>query len=270
MNNLSVTNIIKSYHSFDRDFWLSYKTLEAIMPESQFQAIKLKLLKSKTINPKYLSNIDYELYLQKREEIDQEWKSKNEEAKQTGTQVHELIRNQFVTQPAQATSKYGIGGKIQNPEAFLYTDSGLFPEQRLELQLDPNYKLVGIADMIYIHDGVFDIIDWKTDEDGIRFKSHFEVSKKKSKRMKYPLSKLDDCNGIHYQLQLSLYAWMIKKLRPDLQLGELRLIHIKDFTVKKSIKVEYLEDEVESLIKWHLKSSTLKQETLKCREITYG
>ena len=165
MNNLSVTNIIKSYHSFDRDFWLSYKTLEAIMPESQFQAIKLKLLKSKTINPKYLSNIDYELYLQKREEIDQEWKSKNEEAKQTGTKVHELIRNQFVTQPAQATSKYGIGGKIQNPEAFLYTDSGLFPEQRLELQLDPNYKLVGIADMIYIHDGVFDIIDWKTDED---------------------------------------------------------------------------------------------------------
>jgi len=89
------------------------------------------------------------------------------------------------------------------------TQGGLFPEHRMEWELDSEYQLVGIADLISIHDGQFDIIDWKTDEDGIKFKSHFDVAKKHAKKMKYPLTKFDDVNGIHYQLQLSLYAWLI-------------------------------------------------------------
>ena len=68
--------------------------------------------------------------------------------------------------------------------------------------------LIGIPDCFIIHDGVVDIIDWKTN-DKLSFKSIFEVSKGKTKKLKYPLSSLDDCNGIHYQLQLSLYMWML-------------------------------------------------------------
>lgn len=139
----------------------------------------------------------------------------------------------------------------------------------MEWKLDDEYQLVGIADLIQIHDGIVDIIDWKTDEDGIKFKSHFDVAKKHSKKMKYPLTKYDDVNGIHYQLQLSIYAWIIKQLRPDLQIGKLKICWVKDMKLKKVFEVEYLEEDVEKLLKWHLKSVKLKQETNKCKELIY-
>lgn len=67
----------------------------------------------------------------------------------------------------------------------------------MEFPINESYSLIGIADMIYIHDGKFQIIDWKSSKD-IKFKSHFDVSKKRTKRMKYPISKLEDANGVHY------------------------------------------------------------------------
>ena len=52
-------------------------------------------------------------------------------------------------------------------------------------------------------------VRYKTDEK-IDKDSHFDLANKKKKCMKYPLSKLSDCNLTHYQLQLSLYAWMLQ------------------------------------------------------------
>ena len=80
----------------------------------------------------------------------------------------------------------------------MLSQGGLFPEYRMEIPLNNEYQLVGIADLISIHDGVVDIIDWKTDDDGIKFKSRFDMAKKHVKKLKYPMSKLDDVNGIHY------------------------------------------------------------------------
>lgn len=70
----------------------------------------------------------------------------------------------------------------------------------MELPLDEEFKLIGIADLISIKDGIVTIIDWKTDEDGIKFKSYYDVAKRHGKKLKYPMSKLDDINGVHYQL----------------------------------------------------------------------
>lgn len=269
MNNLSVTGIVNSYHTFEREFWLSYKALEAIMNPMLFNTIKVNLLKSKRIDPKYFYMVDVNEYELKKSEIDAEWKQKSEESKKAGSDVHEMIRNEFVTNLFQAQQDFQVQGELQVPDTFLMSEGGIFPEQRMELELDPEYLLVGIADLVNIHDGQFDIIDWKTDEDGIKFKSHFDVAKKHAKKMKYPLTKFDDVNGIHYQLQLSLYAWMIQQLRPDLKVGDLKIVWVKDMKVKHVYKVEYLKDEIENLIKWHLKSTKLKYKTNQCREVNY-
>jgi hypothetical protein len=44
-----------------------------------------------------------------------------------------------------------------------------------------------------------------------------------NKKMLYPLSAIDDVNGQHYTLQLSLYMWMILQIRPDLKPGKLKI-----------------------------------------------
>ena len=64
--NLSVTGIIKNFHCFDREFWLSYKALEAIMDPNEFKNIKMTLLKSKKVNPKIINLVGEEIFNLKR------------------------------------------------------------------------------------------------------------------------------------------------------------------------------------------------------------
>lgn len=267
--NLAVTNLINSYHHFDRDFWLSYKTLEKLHPA--FDSIKMVLLKSKRVDQKFLKDVDPIKYATERELLSKEWEHENEEAKQVGTTTHEYIHNLFCTNLKAVKSEFQIDTDlyaVQQLEAFLKCTSGIFIEHRLEVPVDQDYTLVGIPDCFVIHDGVVDIVDWKTN-DKLSFKSMFEVGLKKSKRLKYPLSKLDDCNGIHYQLQLSLYMWMILQLRPDLKPGKLKIVWVKDNKIKKTFEVKYLDKDVDTLLKWHIRSLNLEKEFQKCREIEY-
>lgn len=269
MINLSVTGIIRNYHCFEREFWLSYKALEMVMAPNEWENVKMMLLKSKRIDEKLLNKIDRNQYELKKAEIDAEWKQKNEDAKVTGIATHEYLHNLLCTDLASCKA-YGIPTDIYQviqTEKFMES-SGLFPEFRMEVKLDDEYLLVGIADLIIKDGNKIKIIDYKTDEK-IDRDSHFDISKKKKKCMKYPLSKLPDCNLTHYQIQLSLYAWMLQKLNKDLKIDELELIHIRDNKVKKTYIVDYLKDDVENLIKWHLKSTKLKTATNKCKEKKY-
>lgn len=269
MINISVTGILREYKSFSRDFWLQYKALEALIPEVEWGNVKMQLLKTKRIDDKILQLVDPVDFEVKKQEIDLEWKQKNEEAKQTGITVHEAIRDALIVDFPNAVKKYRLEGELRSPDLFLTASSGLFPEQRMELLVDDEVNLIGIADMISIKDGIVNCIDWKTDEDGIKFKSRYDMSKKSTKRLKYPMQKFEDCSGVNYQLQLSLYMWMILKLRPDLKPGKLQIAHIKDMKINHIYDVEYLEKDIEKLIKWHVKSLKLKQKTMECREIEY-
>lgn len=267
--NISVTSIINSYHQFDREFWLSYKVLEKIYPN--FDSIKLNLLKAKRIDQKYLKEIDINQYNLEKALLDAEWKQENEEAKKVGTSTHEYIHNLFCTDLKAVKSEFQIDTdlySVQKLESFIKCNNGIFVEHKLEYRLDDDYVLVGIPDCFIIHDNVVDIIDWKTN-DKLSFKSMFEAGKGKTKRLKYPLCTLDDCNGIHYQLQLSIYMWLILQLRPDLNPGELKIVWIKDQKIKKTFQVEFLKDVVDKLMKWHIKTVKLNQKFQECRDIKY-
>ncbi len=128
--------------------------------------------------------------------------------------------------------------------------------------------LVGIADCIIRDGNHISIIDFKSDEK-IPFRSIYEVGKKKSKRMKYPLVNLEDASGIHYQIQLSLYAWMIQQLDPNLIIDNLVIVQVENLKKKKEFPVEYLKEDVEKLLKWHVKSVRLKTEMDKCNSLNF-
>ena len=87
-----------------------------------------------------------------------------------------------------------------------------------------------------------------------------------------PVNNLDDCNLMHYNLQLSLYAYIIKKHNPKLKVGKLQIQHVKfklagenefgyPITEKnnqgepiieeiKMYDLPYLKDEINSLVMW--------------------
>lgn len=82
-----------------------------------------------------------------------------------------------------------------------------------------DYLISGTIDILCIKDTDFVILDWKTNRDGLKFEAgYYKKDKKtipnqltnewvrKDEKMLPPLSHLDNCNGEHYTMQLSLYA----------------------------------------------------------------
>ena len=82
-----------------------------------------------------------------------------------------------------------------------------------------DYLISGTIDILCIRDNDFVILDWKTNRDGLKFESGYYKKDKTiipnqltnewvstDKRMLPPLSHMQDCNGNHYTMQLSLYA----------------------------------------------------------------
>lgn len=91
-------------------------------------------------------------------------------------------------------------------------------------------------------------------------KSYFNPRAKKTERMKFPLGKLDDCNYIHYCLQLSTYAYMIK-LQTGLEPRHLKLIHHDHEGKDKIIVAKYMEKEVIAMLKQATVNKAVKSET---------
>lgn len=271
MIRLSVTGIIRDYHYFNKDFWLSYKTLEKVLPKEFFDPIKMKLLKSKKIIIEQIPGINKEQFEIEKALLQKEWDEKNEEAKQVGTSTHEWIHNMFCTNLKAVKKDLGIDTDaypVEAVEQFLQADKGIFTEFKMEIPLDDDFILIGIADCVIKDGKKIIIIDWKTDEK-IQFKSQFDLGQKRSKRLKYPLSNLDDCPGVHYQIQLSLYAKMLQMLDSELEIEQLLIVQLENMRKKQQYSVQYLKDDVEKLLKWHLKSSHLKIEMNKCNELEY-
>lgn len=85
------------------------------------------------------------------------------------------------------------------------------------------------------------ILDFKSNKD-LQFESKYH------KKMKVPLHKLDDVNGQHYYLQLSIYKYLIEKYT-NIKVDELFIVY---FNVNAEnydiINVPYLKNEVEKIL----------------------
>jgi len=160
------------------------------------------------------------------------------------------------------------------------TDSNgikIAPEQKLKNGVYPEHfvylksaGLCGQADLVSVVNGKINILDYKTNKE-IK-KKGFTNWEGITSKMYNPVSHLDDCNLKHYNLQLSLYAYIIKKHNPKLKIGDLQIQHVifekagedkfgypitkhnnQDEPIIKEIKIyelPYLKDEVQSLIMW--------------------
>ncbi len=144
---------------------------------------------------------------------------------------------------------------------------GVYPEHFVYLK---SLGVCGQADLVSIVNGKINILDFKTNKE-IKEKG-FTNWEGITSKMYNPVSNLDDCNLMHYNLQLSLYVYIIKKHNPKLKIGKLEIQHVsfekegenkfgypitkyndQNEPIIKEIKMyelPYLKDEVNSLVMW--------------------
>jgi hypothetical protein len=98
---------------------------------------------------------------------------------------------------------------------------GIYPEHMVYLR---SAGICGQSDLVEVADGFVHITDYKTNKE-IKTES-FKNWEGLSQKMNQPVSHLDDCNLNHYNLQLSIYMYMILKHNPQLKPGKLIIHHI--------------------------------------------
>lgn len=147
-----------------------------------------------------------------------------------------------------------------------------------------DYLISGTIDIFCYRPTDFVILDWKTNRDGLKFEAgYYKKDKstipnqltnewvKKKQSMLPPLNHLDDCNGMHYTMQLSLYAimaeiildipcvglglchigspWVLNKYCQPLRDNEGYHVDPNGEETVKWFKIQYLKNEAKALLK---------------------
>jgi hypothetical protein len=147
---------------------------------------------------------------------------------------------------------------------------------------DPINLISGTIDVLLVKDDKFVIIDWKTNRNDIAFESGYYKKDKKTNEltniwvpdinyMLYPVDNLQDCTGIHYSLQLSMYANMVELF--GYNLVAMILFHIRDSHIlnqygmpRKDEKGLYIKDDTKpEQVQYHI-IRYLKPEVERLRE----
>jgi hypothetical protein len=162
------------------------------------------------------------------EEIKLRWQQEGESATKLGSwyhdqREHDVLQLNSITREGIVLPVFNIeesNGLKVAPDQKLA--EGIYPEHMVYLK---SAGLCGQADRIEVVNGRVNIYDYKTNKE-IKTESYVNWEGI-SKKMSGPVSHLDDCNYMHYNLQLSIYMYIILKHNPKLKPGLLAIDHIK-------------------------------------------
>jgi len=134
------------------------------------------------------------------EKIKKSWDDNCVLACKEGTKMHLNLENYYNGEPYESDSKeFALFQK--------YLDDTDYKIYRTEMLLyDEQAKISGSADVLYRdpEDGKYIICDWKRSKE-IKMENRWQ------KGTHEITSDLDDCNFIHYSLQLAIYKYMMEK-----------------------------------------------------------
>lgn len=273
------THSYKSIDSADGTVWTSVTTLIGHLKQP---------FDSNAIAKKSASNKKGKWYGMTVEEIQQAWKNEADRACTLGNWYHDQ-RERDITNcvTIERHNKelpvirpmFDEHGKKMAPAQKLI--EGIYPEHMVYLR---SAGICGQSDLVEIVNGQVHITDYKTNKE-IKTES-FKNWEGISQKMNFPVSHLDDCNLNHYNLQLSIYMYMILKHNPNLKPGKLTIHHIQfeeeeekdqfgypitkldsngDPIVKEVVvhDLPYLKDEVLSIMNWYKDNAVLLQKKKK-------
>ncbi len=263
---ISVTTLIHKYtQEFDEDFWTSYKALEQLLDSDIFSIIKPKLLASKKFNKQLLRKHDIneaKFWVYKQNLID-EYEMKRNESCERGTRIHAELENQFYTSETHDKIKYydSKGLFVCKKDYYdLDLEKGIYPEYLIHrTSADGTLRIAGQIDLLIKDGNDIIIVDYKTNKE-IKEKSYYNKNKRGYECMKFPLNNVMDCNLMHYTLQLSLYAYLLKQINPEFNIKLLKIHHIDHNDKVKEYELPYMEKEVELMLKHFKKTSNIERQ----------
>ena len=227
----------------------------------------------KAVAKKSCKNKRSKWYGLKPKEVINIWKKETERAIKLGNWYHDEREQGLLD--FKTIEREGVEVPIIKP---IVDQNGIkiAPDQKLKDGVYPEHFtylksacICGQADLVTIVNGCVNITDYKTNKE-IKKKGFTNWEGVTSKMFK-PLNHLDDCNLNHYNIQLSLYMYIILKHNPKLKPGKLIIQHVsfeKESEDKygypvtkesdgepiiKEVKIynlTYMRDEVKDLIMW--------------------
>jgi hypothetical protein len=170
------------------------------------------------------------------EEILKRWKINNLISQIKGTNLHKYMEDSLANKYFHYSSdeiKKIFGYDVLNPfqsdssiwdkvvnmmDEFLESLKGRLIPIRSELVVgDPEYDIAGMIDQLFWNEKTqqLEIWDWKTNKD-IKLENKYQ-------KMQGFLNNYDDCNFIHYSLQLNIYKHILQKMT-GLTIGACRIV----------------------------------------------
>lgn len=161
------------------------------------------------------------------EEIIAVWDSSNSDALGLGTWYHNQREADLLS--CNTIGRLGLDVPVFKP----IEDNGIkiAPEQNLIEGIYPEHMVFlksagvcGQADRVEVIRDEINIYDYKTNKE-IKLEG-FKNWEGITEKMLDPINHIDDCNYMHYALQLSIYMYIMIKHNPNLKPGKLVLEHI--------------------------------------------
>lgn len=272
---ISVTTLIDKYvPEYNKDFWSKYKALEKLMSPDEWKNIKPSLLKSEKFDDTILEaySISKLEFNATQQTILDSWMEENRKSCERGTLIHSKLENALYNKGEDINlQKFGIGGKFTCKKGYNTLDMkyGVYPEYLIYYD-NPKIGLhiAGQIDLLIKNGNHITLGDHKTNKK-LEFKGFFNPYSRKKKMMKFPMNYMEDCNFNHYQLQLSIYAWMLQKLNPEFIIDRLFINYYDHEGNNKIYECEYLKDDVERMLKHFAKQQIIEKQNAKYKKFEY-
>lgn len=221
-NYTSVTTLVEQFKPpFLGDHWSSYKIMKKLLPN--FFTIKgNRDPKDPSIIEDCLKYVDKDIFLAEKNALKKTWAQNNKSAInrgnryhavqekksiQRGHQIHPITGKKFETRPPNKTGDKSVA----LTDYLKDLEDGFYPELLL---WNDEHRLAGQADKVFIEtlEGVryVDVDDYKTNSK-FTTESYYDKQKDKYSMLLPPLDHLMDCKLMHYELQISAYAWILEQ-----------------------------------------------------------
>ena len=195
---------------------------------------------------KWQADDDHKYYGLSKDAIKDLWEKNRVEASQLGTKMHALIEAFFNNELKERPKSVEFDYFANFWADFIRVNPGYRPH-RVEWRVYTDSKKVsGSIDFTMIGpNGEIIIIDWKRSKK-ISFKCDW------GRVGKPPLKHLEDCNYVHYSLQLNTYKYILEKYYGKTVKGMYLVILHPDNANYMMIPVYTLDKEVEMIMKEYL------------------
>lgn len=258
---ISCTTIIGNYKEpFDEEYWSLYKAIERVVDRHDirgFKSYKRFCGGYQFVNATWGANpFKTQEVFHEREVILKEWEINKNDACERGTAEH-LKRENLINANISIKSATGVDlTVVQDPQSKENTIMNFdkYKDQNFvmteALVHNDKYMIAGQVDYVEGEGGWLDIKDYKTNK-------KIDMTAYRNKTMMHPLRMTPDCHFGHYQMQMSLYGWMMEQ--EGYKVRSLELIHIpRGGGDDIKIPMEYRPDWVESMVHHYAKVQRYK------------